>query len=230
MSRQFLAEGLISPACRPDGLEVWNGNWQASDEAALRVWHRLLCEGWDIAATGGSDLHAVINDRGLGPGTPTTVVYASALSREAIVDAVRAGRSYVTRHPDGVELYLTAIGAGGQHTYTGGRLYNVPGSTVTIRVVVRGGNGMRLTVITRKGPLATIPLDSDDQTVDLTLTMPDRDTFVRAEVRGRTRAASPLPLLRLDMDAFTNPIRLLTGAAPDSGASESDYAPPPPPR
>jgi hypothetical protein len=230
MSWQFLAEGLVSPACRPDGLEVWNGNWQVSDEAALRVWHRLLCEGWDVAANGGSDLHAVINDRGVGPGTPTTVVHASALSREAIVDAVRAGRSYVTRHAQGVELYLTATGAGGQHTYTGGRLYNVPGSTVTIRVVVRRGSGMRLTVITRKGPVVTIPLDSDDQSVDLTLTMPDRDTFVRAEVRGRPRTVNSLSLMRLDMEAFTNPIRLLTGSPPGFAASASEYAPPPPPR
>ena len=46
---------------------------------ALRAWDHLLGEGWDIAANGGSDLHATDNVRGYAVGLPTTVVYAAQL-------------------------------------------------------------------------------------------------------------------------------------------------------
>ena len=93
MPWQFLIDGAFDVAARTDGFEVWNGPWQVNEEVALRAWDHLLGEGWDIAANGGSDLHATDNVRGYAVGLPTTVVYAAQLARDAVIDAARSGRS-----------------------------------------------------------------------------------------------------------------------------------------
>src|SRR5205085_7834431 len=58
--------------------------------AAIDLWESLLNRGHKITAVCGSD------DK-LGPklGTCATAVFASELSRPAVIDAIRAGRAYV---------------------------------------------------------------------------------------------------------------------------------------
>jgi len=213
---QFLVESVFDPAARPDGFEVWNGPWEANEEIALAAWdHHQLRAGWQVVANGGSDLHGVTNGTGHRAGLPTTVVFADALARGPLVTALRAGRSFITRAPDGVEVYLTATGPGGQSTYTGGRLYGGAEDAVTASALVRRGGGMRLRLLTAGGEASTTELDSDEQTVTLDTTM--GTGFVRAEVRGRGHLA---------MEALTNPIRLVVGDRPADHRSE--IAPPPP--
>jgi hypothetical protein len=225
MGWQFLAEAYVNEAARTDALEVWNGRWQASDEAALQVWHRLLCQGWDVVANGGSDLHGSVNDDGLTPGTPTTVVHASALARPDIVAALRAGRSFITRHPRGVEVYLTASGPAGQHTYTGGQVFAEVGDPVDVRVCVRGAGGMTLSLHGRDGRSAQVRLTSDDQVVEQPIVMGRRSGFVRAEVRGPASEQGRWPWPTLRMEALTNAIRLVCGPVPQGTVPE--HAPPP---
>lgn len=224
-SWQFLAEAVTNPAARPDGLEVWNGRWQLHDELALRVWHRLLRAGWSVVANGGSDLHGTINEKGLGPGTPTTVVHAPSLARQPLVEALRAGRSFVTRRPHGVQIFLTASGPGGQHTFTGGRIHAGPGEVVTARVRVQRAGGMHLAVVTARGRALSAPVDGDDVAVEVPLPMGTQPDFVRVEVRRRPTRSLPLRVLPGGMEAFTNPIRLLVGAPPPEVVPE--HAPPP---
>jgi len=199
----FLVEAVVNPAARPDGFEVWNGPWQANDEVALTVWDRQLRAGWDVVANGGSDLHGVTNDDGYSAGLPTTVVYADALAREPLVTALRAGRSFITRAPDGVEVYLTATGPFGQATYTGGRLYGAAQDNVTAHALVRRGGGLQLRLLTAHGRASVTELDSDEQTVPLDTSI--GAGFVRAEVRGRGFLA---------MEALTNPIRFIVADRP----------------
>lgn len=225
ISWQFLADGIARPSARPHGFEVWNGRWQAHNEVALRVWHRLLCAGWDVVANGGSDLHGTRAEAGLTPGVPTTVVYAPALARHAVVGAVRAGRSYLTSRPDGPEVYLTAAGPEGQHTFTGGRIHALPGSVVVVRARARGAGGMRLSLITRHGRLAGTTLASDDETLETILTMGDADDIVRAEVRRSPRTRPWSALATPAMEAMTNPIRLCNAPVPPGTLPE--FAPPP---
>ena len=214
MPWQFLIDGAFDASARPDGFEVWNGPWQVNEEVALRVWDHLLGEGWDIVANGGSDLHATGNVRGYAVGLPTTVVYAEQLSRDAIIDAVRRGRSFVTRSPDGVDIYLTARTPGGQETFTGGRIYGDAGDEVTVAAHVRRGGGMDLRLVTEQGTVHDVRLDSDDVTVERTVRIGREHGFVRAEVRGQARPPGLLPVPQLDMEAFTNPIRLVVGEVP----------------
>jgi hypothetical protein len=224
-SWQFLADAVANPAARPDGLEVWNGRWQLHNEVALRLWHRLLRAGWSIVANGGSDLHGTNEEKSLGPGTPTTVVHASSLARQPLVEALRAGRSFVTRRPHGVQIFLTASGPGGQHTFTGGSVHARPGELVTARVRVQRAGGMQLAVLTARGRVLSAPVDGDDVTVEVPLPMGTHPDFVRVEVRGPPPRSIPLRAFPGGMEAFTNPIRLLVGTPPPDVVPE--HAPPP---
>ncbi|HEY6798830.1 MAG TPA: CehA/McbA family metallohydrolase [Kineosporiaceae bacterium] len=225
LSWQFLADGLARPSARPDALEVWNGRWQVHNELAVRVWHRLLCRGWRIAATGGSDLHGTLAPAGLGPGVPTTVVHAAALERGRLVEALRAGRCFITSRPDGPELYLTAAGPGGQQTFTGGTLHAHPGDVVQVRVLARRAGGMRLTVLNRRGPCVSVGPASDEETVEVPLTVGTTDDFVRVELRRAATSWLPGPP---PMEALTNPIHLTLGGP--VAATPPELAPPAPAR
>ncbi|MBA2444137.1 MAG: PHP domain-containing protein [Nocardioidaceae bacterium] len=211
---QFIVDAVSEPAARPDGFEVWNGPWQANEEIALAAWDQQLRAGWEVVANGGSDLHGVTNGGGYRAGLPTTVVYAEALAREPLVSALRAGHSFITRAPDGVEIFLTGTGPGGQRTYTGGRLYGAAEDSVSVSVLVRRGGGMRLRLLTADGEASETVLESDEQTVPLDTTIDAG--FVRAEVRREGL---------FGMEALTNPIRLIVDEQPAD--TRPEIAPPP---
>ena len=210
---QFLAEAQTIPSARTPGFEVWNGQFQPDDELALRTWDGMLARGFRVWANGGSDLHGVDNDAGSIAGTPTTVVYASALSKPAVVAALKAGRSFVTRRPDGVECYLTGRSTDGrQHTYLGGTVYGDVGDPVVVSARVRRAGGMRLTFISGAAPVSTIPLDDDDATVTTTVPIPPGGGYLRGEVRSRPRPVPGNPTASAtDMECLTNPILLGIG-------------------
>jgi hypothetical protein len=217
---QFLPEALLRPRARTRGFEVWSGPWQIDDEAALAAWDRMLRHGWRTVANGGSDLHGVDNDQGFAIGKPTTVAYAQRLAQPDVIAALRDGRCFVTRSPDGVEVYLTAMRAD-QETYVGGSVYGEAGDPVTVRAHVRRGDGMRLTLIAQGAKVHTQHLDGDDVTAEVSVPIPKRGGYVRAEVRGRRR---PQPGNRraseLNMEAFTNPVWLVVGDPPRGYTAE----------
>ncbi len=216
---------MASPESRPDGYEVWGGPFQPDDEQSLKDWDGMLQRGWQVHANGGSDLHGTENDYGFRFGTPTTVVHADRLAQPDIVAALKAGRSFVMRRPDGVECYLTAT-LGGSRTYVGGTLFGRRGEQADVEALVRGARGMRLILISEGRVVSTTPLTEDEQTVRARVPVPG---YVRAEVRGKARPGPPgKPLaLELDMECLTNPIWLREGAPPVGGVDEQ--APPGPP-
>jgi hypothetical protein len=121
-------------------VEIWNGYWKPSDQEALQWFYHWLNEGYRLTATAGTDLH--------GPPPPNVrgalnVVYAQELSEAAIIEAIKAGHSYVSAGP---ELILTAQTAAGQEGMIGDTLL-AEATTVTVRWN-RGheGDGLRLVV------------------------------------------------------------------------------------
>lgn len=74
----------------PPVLEMWHIGW-FRDLASTAMWG--LWDRWrkDASLVGGSDFHTP--DQGYPPGTPTTWVAAADPSTDAILDAVRAGRT-----------------------------------------------------------------------------------------------------------------------------------------
>lgn len=226
LSWQFAADGDADPRSRTHGYEVWTGPWQPDDEASLSSWDQMLVKGWRTVANGGSDLHGVQNNGGYAVGKPTTVVYAQQLSKPAVISALKAGRCFITRSPDGVELYLGASRPG-QETFVGGNIYGDAGDPVTVTARVRRAGGMRLIFTSQGKVVATIPMTSDDQTVHTTVPIPPGGGYVRAEVRGTDRPNPTNPTASEgDMEALSNPVFLVVGDAPANYIAESAPIPP----
>jgi hypothetical protein len=90
-----------------DAVEIWGGLWdgpEEENEGCVSLWQRWLGLGHRLAATAATDAHRPKDWEGA---VPLTYVLADELSRAAIVDAIRAGRTYVSCGP---ELYLSAQG------------------------------------------------------------------------------------------------------------------------
>lgn len=93
---------------RPDTVEVWNPTAPMVEaERYLDCW---LERGERVGVTGGSDAHWA-STQAVGSGNPTTWVLAATRSPEAILEAVRAGRTSISRAPPsagGAPLLLEA--------------------------------------------------------------------------------------------------------------------------
>ncbi|MEV6835384.1 CehA/McbA family metallohydrolase [Streptomyces sp. NPDC051133] len=192
-----------------DAVEVWNGMWTPDDEIALAAWDGLLAasvrdggggrDGW-LPAMGDSDAH---RDPDV-VGHPQTVVLADDLTREAILDGLRAGRSYVAESRT-VSLDFTVTAGGGERAGIGRRLAVAPDTPVTVRLEVSGAPRCSVRLVTDQGVRFTgdpLPV-SGAGTVEWRTT-PDNSAYVRAELRHET-ALGPVPGA---MAAFTNPVFL----------------------
>lgn len=85
-----------------DSMEVWNGAWDPTDELALENWLVMLAQGRRLPMVGSSDSHKLSEPIG----NPTLHVWASSLSQGAVLEGVRAGRSFVTATPSTQPLVL----------------------------------------------------------------------------------------------------------------------------
>jgi predicted metal-dependent phosphoesterase TrpH len=185
-----------------DAVEVWNGHWNIDDEVALRTWDRLLRLGRRVAAVGGSDSHAHVDP----VGRPQVAVYADALSRPAIVDALRRGRAYLAESA-GVSMELTAR-CGPVLAGPGEDLPVPPGKPVSVRARISGAPGTTVVVRTAAGIAATARVDDSGDTEFGWETAGCGSRFVRVEVR-RPRRWRGLPG---PMVALTNPVWLRPAA------------------
>lgn len=97
-------------------LEIWNDpSWYTSTQAnmaAVKMWTRWLNAGHRVAAIGGSDFHTPQPKPGEDKpaeriGMPRTWVYAENLSGNAILDALKRRRAYVSLGPT-LDLHLEA--------------------------------------------------------------------------------------------------------------------------
>lgn len=202
---QCFTDSENDPTALPDGFEVWNGPFQPDDQATINKWDEELTRGRKIWANGGSDVHGLA-DPATDIGFPTTVVYADALSRDAIVAALKAGRSYVTTGPRGPGLFITATGPQDQQQMVGGTIYGAAIDQAHVTVLVRGGTGLRLLVYRNGVQFSETALTTDPQTVSSDQPI-GAGGYVRAELRDAPAAEG-------DMRALTNPIFLALGAAP----------------
>ena len=88
-----------------DMMEIWNGPMTPRNTRAIEKWTNLLKSGRQIPIVGGSDFHG-------GPmpvvrlGNPVTAAYCDSPDGDSIMNAIRAGHSFVTSGVKGVELML----------------------------------------------------------------------------------------------------------------------------
>ncbi|CAI7593874.1 unnamed protein product [Penicillium manginii] len=78
-----------------DAIEVWNADFDSTDQQAVQKWHDLLVAGKYTAAIGGSDSHSPPSMNGV----PTTVVSTRGRKQSAIVAAVKNARAYIVDGP-----------------------------------------------------------------------------------------------------------------------------------
>jgi len=83
-------------AAYADALEIWNGEWdRPQNREALAIWDRWLSAGRRLPATAGTDAHGA-------PRRPEAMGYThvwAAPDWRSILQAVRAGRSFLSRGP-----------------------------------------------------------------------------------------------------------------------------------
>ena len=135
-----------------DGVEVQSSIW-----LGVTFWEQLCADGSHASALGGSDDHRAgqgtsLTDRPIG--TPTTMVYATELSVDAIIEGVRNGRTVVKINGiDGpmIETELTGERSGD----------TVFSDMSTLSALVTGGEGRSLQVIKNGDVLETVPITSD---------------------------------------------------------------------
>jgi hypothetical protein len=94
-------------------IETWNSWWAVFNAQALAFWERQLDRDDALPMIGGSDMHQHRSygapERPLEPGRigfPTTWVHVDGeLTPDAILAAVREGRTFVSESPSGPQLF-----------------------------------------------------------------------------------------------------------------------------
>ena len=145
-----------------DAVEIATGGWMQSGsifgDEALAFWTALCVGGRHVAAVGGSDDHRAGVDLGAfqSPiGDPTTMVHARELSVEAILDAVKRGRTVVKlQGPDDPMVELVPSIA----TETDSIAATAP---VVLTARVTGGIGEEVLFVRAGEPQATVVVDAD---------------------------------------------------------------------
>lgn len=163
-----------------DGVEVWNGKWDLTDEQAVTWWDGLLRRGLRLNAYGGSDYH-----RGADALVPATRVWASRLEQGAVMDGLRQGRTVLVADPKGASLELTAGRAKPGETASG---------TLDIQVRMRNAEGLRLVLLTDAGVLEEIESVGSGEQVRAFKTDLKGRRFLRAELRRGGRKGEMIAL------------------------------------
>lgn len=188
-----------------DAVEVWNGEWDATDESALRTWDGLLRRGLRPTAVASSDSHRAQNPIG----RPAAHVAAAGLSQAALLSAIRGGRVYLTREARGLTVdFEAAAGEIGSRGSLGAR--SVAGEEIRLRAP---GPVVFYVRVGGAPPGATGSLVSDGRVTRTLAGLPngltevfevecERDGYYRLEVRDGAGAVI----------ALTNPVYVKVGA------------------
>lgn len=197
-----------------DAVEVWNGPWTADDESAVDTWDSMLVQSsqgqakW-LPAMGNSDAHNVPQVIGF----PHNVVRADALSRDAILDGIRSGRSWIAESSTVTMEFSVASGA--VSAGIGDRLTVAVDAPVTVTATVSGVPNGVVRFLTDEGQMQQIVLPASGAGTSVWVTTPQLAAYVRAEVRHPLPDGSPgngtamgTQLQLGAMAALTNPIFL----------------------
>jgi hypothetical protein len=180
-----------------DAVEVWNGPWTPDDESALDIWDSMLVSsalghGRWLPAVGNSDAHGEPQLIGL----PHNVVHADALSRDALVVALAAGRTWIAESST-VNVDFAVTGSG--HRAGIGERLDVDAETpVQVTLDVRGVPDGVVRILSDTGEVLRTSLPASGAGALGWQTTPSLAAYVRAEVRHTGGV----------MAALTNPIFL----------------------
>jgi len=187
-----------------DAVEVWNGPWTLDDEVAVQLWNGMLVEAahggpW-LPAMGNSDAHSEPQVIGL----PHNVVLAGDLTRDDVLDGLRAGRTWIAESAD-VDLTLSVSG-GGRSAGIGERLPVASNVAATATLEVGGVPNGTVLFSSDEGQTHAEALPAGGTGTVRWQTTPAVSAYVRAEVRHPS--SDPSGVIPGPMAALTNPIFL----------------------
>lgn len=189
-------------------------------ETAIDLWEERLLAGDRITAVSGSDDKA-------GPdlGSSATQVFATALSRPALIEAVQAGRAYVQTRgvADSPTLEMTAADRHGRVALMGETVW---ADQATIDVTVSGADGQFLRISRDGDVVDLVPVDGDVFRHRIDATSTDGSgplgTFWRVDTldqQSLTTISNPIFLRPSPDDGVPAP------NSPDSPTTGADVAP-----
>lgn len=134
-----------------NSIEVWNSAIWSKNANAMMIWDDMLSSGRKLTGRGGSDAHHGEPDspeqatkntferKANYIGTPTTWVFATARTKQAVIDALTNGRVCVTANPYAprVEFYADLDHDGKMDMMMGDNVKST-GKPVTFRVQLTG--------------------------------------------------------------------------------------------
>ena len=191
-----------------DAVEIETGGWRQVGvlfgQRALAFWDGMCARGRHVAAIGGSDDHSggkTASFRDSAIGSPTTVVFASELSAQGILDGIRSGRTVVKlQDPTDPMIELDAEGRAGDA---------IAAKRTVLHAKVTAGQGSLFHFVVDGVAGKDVPIDADPWTVDEPIDAPATgERRVRAEVWSDTAPRT-----------ITSHLWLRTGDASYGGAS-----------
>jgi hypothetical protein len=201
-------EGEVCMGCRwtppsdPDmslfsAVEVINGSEIMLPSA--KYWDSQLRAGHRLAAVGGSDNHnATIRPGDVGAiGWPVTAVEADELSVPAILNGIRAGRTFIDLTGSRDKMLDFEADAGGASAKMGGTLHAAAGDTISVHIHTIAAKGSMVHLLL-DGEESTPPLPVEGANSTVTATFPATAGrhWLRLEVRDSSGAneliSSPL--------------------------------------
>lgn len=134
-----------------DCMEVWCGAWKRrfpETDRNIRLWDRLLSEGYRITGISGRDWHNIAQEDTKDISFPVTGVLCKDRREESILDAIRMGRAFMTSGPaiewrvsDGEKEFNigdSLIIEDGRRVFSEAKFYFVNPTKATARLVYDG--------------------------------------------------------------------------------------------
>ncbi len=211
-----------------NSIEVWNSAVWPKNANAIMIWDDMLSSGRKLTGRGGSDAHHGAPDspdkatkntyqrNANYVGTPTTWVFATARTTQAVIDALTNGRVCVTSNPytPRVEFYADLDQDGKMDMMMGDNVKST-GKPVKFRVQLTGKSIVpdgtyTISIIKDGNPYSTIQMSGKTPVVEFTDTpVPNERTYYRVTVEGPPTAYPQVPQsagLSGNMLGLSNPI------------------------
>ena len=210
-----------------NSLEVWNSVLWSKNAEAIMIWDDMLSSGRKLTGRGGSDAHhgnpetpdkATANSgqaKANYVGTPTTWVFATARTKQAVVDALTNGRVSVSANPYAprVEFYADLDDNGKMDMMMGDNA-KPTGKAVKFRVQLTGktvsDTAYTVTVIKNGGKFGSFNTSDKIPAIEFTDTPAATGrTYYRVVVEGPPTAYPEVPqamALSGNMVGLSNPI------------------------
>jgi hypothetical protein len=176
----------------------------------------MLSEGLRVAAVGGSDYHGR-KDSEVRLGEPTTWIRPRSRSPECLVEAIRLGRTFVTRSPEGPRIDIVL--AKGSTAYSTGDTVSMKnrGESFSLRAEISSNKEAGfLRLITAEGIIYAQAVREGSTVVSREIALSWEHKFLRAELGLFSDPLSPLPKNSDVIIAVTSPIYISKTFSPRS--------------